>query len=302
MNTENDQTKLWNGSSGNAWVDLQELLDQVLQPFEDLLLHELGDMPGSEALDVGCGTGSTTLAVARMLGANGRCTGVDISEPMITAARARAEREQSPARFVLANAQDHAFDPARFDMLISRFGVMFFEDFGQAFTNLRRAATDEAQLRFIAWRSPSDNPFMTTAERTAAPLLPNIPPRRPDGPGQFAFADRNKVQRILEESGWGGIDIRPIDVPCAFPEKELVRYFTRLGPLGMILQETDDRTRMRIIETVRSAFDPFVHGADVRFTAACWMIEARAATARARGSWRITASIPISKSTIVPIS
>lgn len=277
MNIETDQTKLWNGSSGNAWVDLQNLLDQVLQPFEDLLLDELRDVPGSEALDVGCGTGGTTLAVARMLGASGHCTGVDISEPMITAARARAEREQSQARFVLANAQDHVFEPSRFDMLISRFGVMFFEDFVQAFTNLRRASKDEAQLRFIAWRSPSENPFMTTAERTAAPFLPNIPPRQPDAPGQFAFADRNKVQRILEESGWGGIDIRPINVPCTFPEKELVRYFTRLGPLGMILQEADDRTRMRIIETVRPAFDPFVHGADVRFTAACWMIEARAA-------------------------
>ena len=277
MNIETDQTTLWNGSSGNAWVDLQKLLDQVLQPFEDLLLHELGDVRVSEALDVGCGTGSTTLAVARMLGANGRCTGVDISEPMITAARARAEREQSQARFVLANAQDHAFEPSRFDMLISRFGVMFFEDFVQAFTNLRSAATDEAQLRFIAWRSPFENPFMTTAERTAAPFLPNIPSRRPDAPGQFAFADHNKVQSILEESGWGGIDIRPIDVPCTFPEKELVRYFTRLGPLGMILQEADDRTRMRIIEIVRPAFDPFVDGADVRFTAACWMIEARAA-------------------------
>ena len=157
--------------------------------------------PGSRVLDVGCGTGSTTLAVARRLGAKGRCIGIDISEPMIAAARARAEREGTPASFIRADAQTHAFEPASFDMIISRFGVMFFDDSVRAFANLRRAARDDAELRFIAWRSAAENPFMTTAERAAAPLLPNLPARRPDAPGQFAFADRRRVYSILEESG-----------------------------------------------------------------------------------------------------
>ena len=116
---------------------------------------------------------------------------------------------------------------------------------------------------------------MTTAERAAAPLLPNLPPRRPDGPGQFAFADDRRVRGILEESGWTDIDIRPIDVECTFPETDLVAYLTRLGPVGLILQEADERTRARVVDAVRPAFDPFVHGSDVRFTAACWMVEAR---------------------------
>jgi ubiquinone/menaquinone biosynthesis C-methylase UbiE len=200
---------------------------------------------------------------------------------MLTAARARAEREGTPASFIRANAQDHAFEPASFDMIISRFGVMFFDDFVQAFANLRRAAKDDAELRFIAWRSPSENPFMTTAERAAAPLLPNLPARQPDAPGQFAFADPRRVHRILEESGWTRIDIRPLDVPCTLPEKELVRYLTRLGPLGVILHEADERTRTQVIETVRTAFEPYVHGAEVRFTAACWMVGARAPSAPA---------------------
>src|SRR3954469_19232260 len=122
---------------------------------------------------------------------------------------------------------------------------MFFENSVSAFANLRRAATDDAELCLLAWRGPEDNPFMTTAERAAAPLLPNIPARRPDAPGQFALADRQRVHSILEKSGWGGIDIRPIDVACSFPEKELVRYVTRLGPLGQVLRETDEQTRMR---------------------------------------------------------
>ena len=122
---------------------------------------------------------------------------------------------------------------------------------------------------------------MTTAERAAAPLLPNLPARRPSAPGQFAFADRRRLYTILEESGWAEIDIRPIDVACTLPEKELVRYLSRLGPVGLILQEADERTRTQVIETVRAAFDPYVNGAEVHFTAACWMVGARAPSASA---------------------
>lgn len=117
---------------------------------------------------------------------------------------------------------------------------------------------------------------MTTAERAAAPLVPALPPRRTGAPGQFAFANSDHVRRILEASGWTEIDIRPIDVECALPETDLLRYVTRLGPVGMILQDVDDNTRARVIPTVRAAFDPYVHGDDVRFIGACWMIAAHA--------------------------
>ena len=272
---DSEQATLWNGIAGCAWVEAQELLDQMFKPLEDLLVEAVCAGPVRRVLDVGCGTGSTTLAVARLLGANGRCIGIDLSDPMIAAARARAERESTPASFILADAQIHAFEPASFDLIISRFGVMFFDDFVRAFANLRRAARDGAEMRFIAWRSPPENPFMTTAERVAAPLLPNIPARRPDAPGQFAFADHNRVHLLLEASGWADVDIRPIDVACSFPEVELVRYLTRFGPLGRTLHEVDEQTRNQVIETVRPAFDHYVHGAEVRFNAACWMVSAR---------------------------
>ncbi|MBN8465296.1 class I SAM-dependent methyltransferase [Corallococcus exiguus] len=273
---EDEQTKLWNGTAGHAWADNQEVLDGMFKPLENLLAEAVVASSARQVLDVGCGTGSTTLAVARRLGTKGHCTGIDISEPMLAAARARAEHEGTPARFIRANAQLHAFEPASFDMIISRFGVMFFEDPVRAFANLRHAARNDAALLAIAWRSPSENPFMTTAERAAAPLVSNLPARRPDAPGQFAFADSNRVHRILEESGWAGIDIRPINVTCTLPEKELVNYLTRFGLLSRVLHEVDERTRAQVIEAVRAAFEPFVHGAEVRYTAACWKVEARA--------------------------
>jgi len=277
--TENGQAAHWNGGAGHAWVTAQALLDGMFKPFEELLVERIGDASAQRVLDVGCGTGSTTLAVARHLGATGHCLGADISAPMIAAARARAEREGSAARFILADVQTEAFGPASFERIISRFGVMFFDNPVRAFANLLHAASGDAELVFVAWRSAADNPFMTTAERAAAPLLPNLPVRRPGAPGQFAFADRQRVASILEASGWIEIDIRPVDVACTLPENRLIDYLSQLGPVGLCLQEVDPDTRKQVVKTVRSAFDPYVRGADVRYTAACWMVSARAPSA-----------------------
>ncbi|MFH8414446.1 class I SAM-dependent methyltransferase [Streptomyces collinus] len=275
--TDDEQAARWNGPAGNAWVDLQELLDEMFRPFEELLVEAVAAEHAGSVLDVGCGTGGVTRAVARRAG---HCVGVDISGPMIETARAHAEREGVPASFIQADAQEYAFDPGAFDAVVSRFGVMFFSDPVRAFGNLRSAVRDGAGLRCVVWRGPGENPFMTTAERAAAPFLPDLPARRPDQPGQFAFADPERVRRILAESGWAGIDIQPVDVVCALPEKDLVTYFTRLGPLGMVLPGADERTRAEIVEAVRPAFDPFVQGTEVRYTAACWMVSARAAAAK----------------------
>jgi len=269
-----EQEQLWNGPSGRVWVEAQALLDQTFRPFEDLLVEAALARSPRRVLDIGCGTGATTLALARRLGAHARCVGLDISDPMLALARERAAREGSQAEFIRADAQTYRFEPASFDLIVSRFGVMFFDDPVAAFANLRRAATGDATLRLVAWRSAADNPFMTAAERAAAPLLPNLPTRNPDGPGQFAFADAARVRAIFDQSGWTGIDIQPIDVECAFPARELDSYLTRLGPVGRVLQDGDDRTRAQLLAAIRPAFDRYIRGAGVRFVAACWMVSA----------------------------
>lgn len=272
--TAEGQAAMWNGRAGQAWIDAQESLDRMFQLFEARLVEAVAGRSAKSVLDVGCGTGGTTLAVARQTGA--ACLGIDISRPMIAVAQAREEAEGTPAHFLATDAQSHVFEPASFDMVVSRFGVMFFDDPVAAFANLRSGVVQDGALCCFVWRSAVDNPFMTTAERAAAPFLPDMPVRKPDAPGQFAFADRARVRRILEESGWRDIDIQPVDIVCALYKRELHDYVTRLGPLGMVLQEADAPTRAKVVDAVRLAFDPYVQGDEVRFTAACWQVSAHA--------------------------
>ena len=272
-----DEAARWNESSGPIWVEMQDVLDGMLAPFEARLMEEAFPREGGRVLDIGCGAGSTTLAMARRLGPKGFCLGVDISGPLVAAAKVRAAAERLvSAAFVQADAQTYAFEPESFDAVISRFGVMFFDDAEAAFANIRRAARHGAKLTFVAWRSPAENPFMTAAARAAAPFLPTLPAPNPDAPGQFAFADGDKVRRILDVSGWTDIEVCPIDVPSSVAEKDLLAYVTKLGPVGLALRDADEPTRARTAEAVRVAFEPYIQNGAARFTAACWLVSARA--------------------------
>ncbi|UXY14078.1 class I SAM-dependent methyltransferase [Chitiniphilus purpureus] len=270
------QIAQWNGAAGHAWRDEHALLDRMFKPFEDLIAATPGVGPGSVVLDVGCGTGATVMALARRVGQAGRVLGIDVSAPMLDVARARAQPGDGQVHFVQADAQTYPFAPAGFDAVVSRFGVMFFSDPVRAFTNLRYAVRPAGALRCLAWRSAGDNPFMVEAERAAAHLLAGLAQARPDGPGQFAFAERRHVEDLLAASGWTRVAVQPVDAVCAFPETALPRYLTRLGPVGRLLADKDEAARQQIVAALRPAFDRYLHDGEVRFSAACWLIEARA--------------------------
>jgi SAM-dependent methyltransferase len=274
-----EQAALWNGPSGSAWVEMQDVLDRMLAPFEMLVSQEAFPGEGGRVLDVGCGAGATTISMARRVGPTGHCVGVDISEPLVRVAKERAINEKLGAvQFVQADAQTYPFEPGRFDSVMSRFGVMFFDDPQAAFVNIRCAARPDAKLAFVAWRSPAENPFMTTAARAAEPLLPNLPTPDVGAPGQFAFADEGRVRRILNASDWKNIDVRPIDVTGNMAEQELLTYVTKLGPVGAALRDAnvDEATRTRTVSVVRAAFEPYIQNGIARFTMACWLVSAHA--------------------------
>jgi SAM-dependent methyltransferase len=272
-----EQAELWNERAGPTWAELGDQLDRLLAPFVPLVLEEAGPLAGRHILDVGCGAGALTLAAARLAGPEGRCLGVDISAPLIEAARARAERQgEAEAEFVQADAQTHQFGAASFDVLISRFGVMFFANPVAAFRNLRSACRPGARLACIAWRSAAENGFMTVAERAAAEMLPDFPKRVENGPGQFGFAEPGRVRSILEGGGWNDVAIRPVDVTCRMPERDLRIYATRMGPVGELLPTLDEAARSEVERRLDAAFRPFADRGWARFTAACWMVTAKA--------------------------
>lgn len=267
----------WNARRGEVWVELQDLLDRLFRPIEQVLAETVRTDGAHAVLDIGCGAGATTLAVARHLAPDGRCTGLDVSVPLVEAARRRSgEASIGTAAFVVGDAQRHAFRPGTFDAAVSRFGVMFFDDPEAAFTNIRSGARGGAWLTAFVWRDPDDNPFMTAAERAVAPLLGLTTSPERDRPGRFAFADPDRVRRILAVGGWQGSDIRPLDIPCSLTREELAIYARRMGRIGVILPDLDVARREEVEAALDRAFAPYISDGVARFEAACWIVRARA--------------------------
>jgi SAM-dependent methyltransferase len=268
-----EQATLWNEASGRTWVELQELLDATLAPFIPPLLDSIEHV-AARVLDIGCGAGATTRAAARRAA---EVVGIDISAPLLEVAQRRAAEESvDSVSFVHADAQTHAFMPHSFDAAISRFGVMFFGNPVAAFANIRQALCVGGVLTLIAWRSAAENPFMTASARAIAPLFPPLPASDPSAPGPFAFADRERVRRILSDSDWHRVEVNPLDLMLSVPERHVRDYVTRLGPAGAMLRTADEETRVRAIPLARAAVEPFMRGGHACFNAACWLVTARA--------------------------
>lgn len=207
-----EQQHAW-AAQGIDWVDNAAIFEAVLAPFADAVMNAAEIGAGARVLDIGCGSG-TLLQRSAALGA--RAFGVDISAPMVTAARQRV-----PAATVsLGDAQTMDLRApaggAAFDTVISRFGVMFFDDPVAAFTNIRRAAAPGARLAFVCWRD-GDNPMFTTGIDVLAAKLESPPPALdPTLPGPLAFGDPERVRAVLTDAGWSHVALEAFDGVCDF--------------------------------------------------------------------------------------
>ncbi len=266
----------WAGDLGRRWIEAEAVMDRMLQPMLRELLAAAAPKEGERVLDIGCGAGGTTVALADAVGPTGSALGVDVSPHMVAAAARRAKRDGVAATFVEANAETHAFAPHAYDLVASRFGIMFFDDPQAAFRNFAKATDPRGRLVALVWRWAEENEFMTTAERAAATLL-ELTPRVRDAAGQFGFADPDRTAALLRDSGWRDVSFRPVDARCEGRKEDLEFFFTRLGPVGRLFPGLSESMQQQVVDAVAPAFEPYVDGDAFRFDAACWLINARPA-------------------------
>ena len=273
-----DQIKFWNEKAGRDWVDLQERMDANLGAIGEAVIAFAAPTPGMAILDVGCGTGATTMALARIAGPSGKLTGVDVSLPMLGLARQRAKEAGLAISFLEEDASAKRFAPEH-DLIFSRFGVMFFDDPAAAFANLKTALRPGGRLAFVCWRTPPENPWASAPLVAARPLLPETPPPDPLAPGPFAFADPERVKAILAKAGFKDVAVRKQDgVMRMGRDIDVVAAQTlRIGPLSRALGEADEGTQARIVTAVKAALEKFRDASgEVAPPTGCWLVSARA--------------------------
>lgn len=232
------QADYWSSAPGRRWIEHEEALDQAMVGILRQLLDAAALRPGDRVADIGCGTGASTLAAAAMV-QPGRVLGVDISEPLLDRARARAEAAGlQNVDFLLADAQTHRFEPAAFDLLVSRFGMMFFEDPVAAFRNLAQALRPEGRMVFVAWAETAKNPWFQIPQEAAIRRLGAPPPTDPQAPGPLAFADADRVAGLLRAAGLGQVRAETLNTLLTPPGDvaAAARIASRVGPAVRIMK------------------------------------------------------------------
>jgi SAM-dependent methyltransferase len=270
-----DQLAFWNGAGGRTWVVRQAHTDTTLAPVFEALLAFAAPRAGERVLDVGCGCGAATLDLARAVGPTGRVEALDISAPMLAEGKIRAEAASiTNVDWREADAASAVLDG--FDLLASAFGVMFFGDPVAAFSHMRRAAGPDARMAFVSWRTLAENPWIGTPMRAVAPHLPPRPHANPEAPGMFAFADRQRVSRILIEAGWTPprfeeLDL-DLDIAAGGGLDEAVVQSTQIGAINSWLRDQSPDVVAAAKESIRDAFTPHLDGASVRLPGAMWLV------------------------------
>ncbi|HEV2651916.1 MAG TPA: methyltransferase domain-containing protein [Rhizomicrobium sp.] len=271
-----DQIRFWNGPAGDKWAELQTAMDRNLREVTAAILPFAAAKPGEHVLDIGCGAGETTCLLADAVGGKGRVTGLDISKPMLAVARKRGPGNTD---FVEADASAQDFKP-EFDLVFSRFGVMFFDDPQGAFANIRKALKPGGRLAFVCWRTPQENQWVALPVGAARTILPPQPPADPLAPGPFAFADPERIKDILSEAGYRDTRIEKLDghMDLGQTVDEAAFLMTNIGPVTRMLMdaEADEATKAKVLAAVREALSAAMTPDGVRPVLACWMVSARA--------------------------
>ncbi|MGA2715535.1 MAG: class I SAM-dependent methyltransferase [Bryobacteraceae bacterium] len=272
-----EQRTRWNGADGEFWVRQQERLDRMLAPVTGPLLEFARTRIRSAVIDVGCGCGATTVELARAVGSSGRVIGIDISEPMLARAKQRLH-QFAETTYLSGDAAELPLHDLGAELIVSRFGVMFFGDPVAAFANLRTGLVPAGRLRFACWRPLDENPWLQIPLHAVYEHAPRLPKPDPEEPGPFSFADTSRVTRILTAAGFTTPSFTPLDVQLNIAASgtigDAANQISQMGPAKRALADQPDDIRAAAIESIRRALTSYDGPTGVRLPGAIWLVAA----------------------------
>ena len=273
MSGNKQQREYWNGQAGETWTLNQIKLDRMLNPLSAEAVRIAAAIPGERVMDIGCGCGDTSIALART---GAVVQGIDLSEPMLRLASQRAKSIQG-VTFTQADAAVVAFaQPVQ--LLFSRFGVMFFEDPIKAFSHLHSGLSEKGRLVFICWQKPSANPWMSLGGRALQPFLPApASPPDPRAPGPFAFSDTAYVEDLLAKAGFNEIVIESLkkDLKVADTLDEALIIQGQVGPAARAMAELSGDDLKSALDAVRTVLQDHMSDQGLWLGSAVWLVSAR---------------------------
>ncbi|HJT37789.1 MAG TPA: class I SAM-dependent methyltransferase [Actinomycetota bacterium] len=275
MGANENQRRAWNGAEGRHRAENADQYDDGMRFLTPVLMRAADLRPRDRVLDIGCGNGETTLLAAEAA-SQGRAVGIDLSEPMIEIARARAaERGVKNAEFIAGDAQTHPLPQRTFDVAISRTGTMFFDDPVAAFANVARSLAAGGRLVMLVWRRFEDNRWLTDLRGALAAgrVLPEPPTT---GPGPFVFADQRWTTHMLGAAGFSEIDLQPVDEPFSLgadPDDAFARA-QRMVLVQGLLNDLDPDARARALDELRKTIHEHETDRGVVFRSSSWLVRA----------------------------
>jgi SAM-dependent methyltransferase len=271
-----EQAEAWNGASGRRFIEQRERHERMTERLTARLIAAAQIQDGENVLDIGCGCGDTTILAARA-SPSGHALGADLSRIQIAEARRlAASADVINARFEVADAQVHPFRAGMFDVVLSSFGVMFFDDPAAAFGNLRKALRRGGRLAFLCWRTRDENPFFTIgfAEAAAALGLREMP-----GPAAaFALADPGRVGPLLSGAGFGGVEFTKADEPMLVARDldDVLEYERTPASAREVVGGLSPAQADELTSQVRDRLVAYASPGGVTVPGAAWLVTAQA--------------------------
>jgi SAM-dependent methyltransferase len=272
-----EQMDYWNGAGGEHWVAEQARYDKINAEFGAQVVAALAPQPGDRVLDVGCGNGALTLAIAPQVAPTGFALGLDISGPMVEASRHRAHAARlSNAIFEHGDAQTYQLEEAAFDAMVSRFGVMFFDDPDTAFANLARSLRRGGRIVFTCWQDLLANEWLMVPAGAALAHVPMPDLGEAGQPGPFSLADPDRVRSILSGAGFANVNVD--DLRCRMrmgsTVEDTVSFMQRTDMAAVLMADVTKEVAAAAWAAVREALAPYAGRDGVVLRGAAWLVTA----------------------------